>query len=108
MDEIGEIVQTIEALQGELDDLLVRGLRSAEPATLNRLRARVEEFRRIGAEHMAQRLTTLVDAVEADEPAAARALLQAQTSLRLFERVLSLEVAEAALGQLAAVEEATL
>ena len=100
MDEISEIVQTIESLQGELDDLLVRGLRAAEPSTLNHLRARTAEFHRIGAEHMAERLSTLVGAIEADDPSAAAALLQAQTSLRLFERVLSLEVAEATLRTL--------
>ena len=105
MDEIDEIVQSIESLQGELDDLLVRGLRAAEPKTLSHLRARTDEFRRIGAEHMAERLSTLVAAVEADEPTAAEALLQAQTSLRLFERVLSLQVAEAKLGSLTDSED---
>jgi hypothetical protein len=93
MDEINEIVQTIELLQDELDDLLVRGLRAVDAATLARLRAARDEFRRIAAEHIATRLEELVTAIENDDPGAARALLQAQTSLRLFERVLSLDVA---------------
>lgn len=104
MDEINEIVQTIESLQGELDDLLVRGLRAAEPATLARLRARGEEFQRIGADHMAERLAKLSSAIDNDDPAAAKALLEAQTSLRLFERVLTVEVAAATLQGLVAEE----
>ena len=100
MDDIAEIVQTIESLQSELDDLLVRGLRATEPATLARLRAREEEFERIGAGHMAQRLAKLSTAIDNDDPAAAKALLEAQTSLRLFERVLTVEVAGTTLQSL--------
>jgi hypothetical protein len=107
MDEIEEIVQTIEVLQNQLDDLLVRGLRAVEPAAQARLRGMRDEFRLIGAEHMASRLEQLGDALENDDAAAARALLEAQTSLRLFERVLSLRVAGATLEQLAAGDAET-
>lgn len=100
MSNIEEIVQTIEIVQSELDDLLVRGLRAVDAATLSRLRGMCDEFRRIGAEHIAARLEQLVSAIESDDASSARALLQAQTSLRLFERVLSLEIAEATLGGL--------
>jgi len=47
---------------------------------------------------MAERRTTLVTAKESDDPTAAQALLYAQTSLRLFERVLTLEAASAVLA----------
>jgi hypothetical protein len=41
------------------------------------------------------------DAIRANDRAAARALLRAQASLRVFERVLTLEVAAEALAALA-------
>jgi hypothetical protein len=100
VDEIEEIAQTIERLQGALEDLTVRGLRAAGPQDLARLRALHEEFQRIGADHLAGRVAALVKAVASNDRAAAAALLRAQTSLRLFDRVLTLEVAAAALHHL--------
>ena len=61
-----------------------------------------EEFQRIGAEHLAGQIGALIAAIQNDDRAAAAALLRAQTSLRLFERVLTLEVAAAQLQALAA------
>jgi hypothetical protein len=100
MDELDEIVQTIERLEGALEDLTVRGLRAAGPQDLSRLRALHEEFQRIGADHLAGRVAALVDAVQTNDRDAAAALLRTQTSLRLFERLLTLEVAAAMLHQL--------
>ena len=100
MAETDEIVQTIERLQGELEDLTVRGLRSSGPEHLGALTALREEFERIGADHLAGRIAGLVEAVRNDEVGAAAALLRTQASLRVFERVLTLETAADALRAL--------
>jgi hypothetical protein len=106
MAETDEIVQTIERLQSAFEDLAVRGLRSAGPADLATLTALREEFERIGADHLAGRIGAVIDAIRNDDRAAAAALLRAQASLRVFERVLTLEVAADALqGLLASSEE---
>ena len=95
--EAEEIAQAVDRLHGAFEDLAVRGLRSAGPRDLAALRAVREEFERIGAGHLAGRVAEVVRAVEAGDRSAARALLQAQASLRVFERILTLEVAAAAL-----------
>jgi hypothetical protein len=59
-----------------------------------------EEFERIGAGHLAGRIAALVQAIERDDGSSAAALLRAQTSLRLFERILTLQVAAATLQTL--------
>jgi hypothetical protein len=106
MTETTEILQTIDRLHGVLADLIVRGLRSVGPAQLATLDTLREEFERTGADHLAGRITELTRAVRDEEPGAARALLQAQTSLNLFERILTLEHATELLQGLL-VEEGT-
>lgn len=93
MQDIDEIVQTIERLQGEFEDLAVRGLRSVGPQHLGTLQAVREEFERIGAGHLAGRIAAVVEAIRSDDRGAAAALLRAQAELRVFERILTLEVA---------------
>jgi hypothetical protein len=97
VDEIDEVRGALDRLHAALDDLIVRGLRSAGPQELARLGALGDELRRAGAEHLAGRLGELADRVRADDRAAP-ALLRAMTSLRLFDRMLTLEVASAALA----------
>jgi len=89
-----EIVQTIERLNGQFEDLVVRGVRSSGSEHLTVLEAMRTEFERIGAGHLASRVADLVSAIQRDDRGAAQALLRAQTSLRLFERLLTLEVAQ--------------
>ena len=103
MAESDEIVQTIDRLQGEFEDLAVRGLRAAGTAHLGSLEALREEFTRIGAGHLAGRIEQVIAAIRNDDRQAATALLRAQASLRVFERVLSLE---AAAGMLEALVQA--
>jgi hypothetical protein len=100
MQDIDEIVQTIDRLQGEFEDLAVRGLRTAGTAHLGSLETLREEFERIGADHLAGRIAEVVAAIRNDDRGAAAALLRAQASLRVFERVLSLEAAGAMLEAL--------
>ncbi len=96
MQEIEEVVQAIELLQGEFEDLAMRGLRATGPQHLAKLDMLRAEWERIGADHLAGRIGTLVNAIRSDQGAAA-ALLQAQASLRVFERILTLEHAGALL-----------
>ena len=98
-DMINEISDTIERLRTELEALAVRGIRASGPEHIALLKAAGEEFERIGADHMAGRIGDVVGALERDERGAAAALLRAQTSLRLFDRVLTLDVAASSLSR---------
>ncbi|HXU01308.1 MAG TPA: hypothetical protein VN903_09965 [Polyangia bacterium] len=96
--EEDEIVATLDHARACLEELAVRGLRAAEPESIRRLRALRDELARIGADHLAARLGALLDAIDDVSgtpagPEAAKRLLAAQTSLRLFERVLTVEAA---------------
>ncbi|MCI0357642.1 MAG: hypothetical protein L0211_04040 [Planctomycetaceae bacterium] len=95
--DLDEIVFTLEQLRRELEDLGARGLRAVGPQRLSKLGVIREELERIGAAHVAGQLSTLVKAIENDDRSAAAALLRAQTSLRVFERLLTLETAAAQL-----------
>lgn len=99
MSEALEIQQLVEHLQGVLENLITRGLRAAGLAERNALATLGDEFTRIGASHLAERVQALCDALEADHRDGPNRLLKAQASLRLFERVLTLEVARASLKQ---------
>jgi hypothetical protein len=98
VDEIDELRDALDRVHAALDDLIVRGLRAAGSQELARLAALGHELRQAGAEHLAGRLGELVDRVRADDRAAAPALLRAMTSARMFDRMLTLEVAAAALA----------
>ncbi len=93
MSELAEVIQTIERVRGEFEDLAVRGLRASGPEHLAPLKAVRDEFERIGAAHVSSGIGELLAAIESDDSVAARRLLQAQTSLRMFERILTLKVA---------------
>ena len=96
-----EVVLTLEQLRRELEELAIRGLRAVAPRQTARLGLIREELQGIGAEHLAGTLGQLEGALRNDDPAAAPALLRAQIALRVFERVVTLEVAQAQLQQLA-------
>ena len=93
MDEIADLRDALDRLHAALEDLAVRGLRAAGPQDLAKLTALCAEFRAAGAGHIAERLHTTIEAVRADERGAAAALLRAMTAARLFDRMLTLEVA---------------
>jgi len=99
LDEIAELRDALDRLHAGLDDLVVRGLRAAGQAELSRLARLRDEFRTAGAEHLAGRLSTLVDLARAGDPAASPALLRAMTALRLFDRMFTLEIAAMTLRQ---------
>ncbi len=92
--EYQEVSDTIQSVQDQFEELVLRGLRSADSAHIQSLRAMQAEFARIGAAYLAERLGDLSNALENDNMDAASALLRAQTSLRLFERILTTEAVE--------------
>jgi hypothetical protein len=104
---VDEVVQTIERLTGAFEDLSVRGLRAAAPRDIAALRSMREEFERIGASHLATRIAALIEAIEKDDRGAATALLRAQSSLRVFERLLTLQAAAQAVQVLCDTQAAT-
>lgn len=93
MDEIAELRDALDRLHAALEDLAARGLRAAGPPDLARLTALRDEFRAAGAGHVAERLDATIEAVRSDDRGAAAALLRAMTATRLFDRMLTLEVA---------------
>ena len=105
MDEIAELRDALDRLHAATDDLIVRGMRAAGPREIARLDALRDELRTAGAEHLAGRLDDVVGAIRADDPAAGPALLRAMTALRLFDRMLTLEVAAGMLAGAADSEE---
>jgi hypothetical protein len=98
VDEIAGLRDALDRLHAATDDLVVRGLRAAGGAEIARLTALRDEFRAAGAEHLAEKLTLLVSAVESCDRAAAAHLMRAVTTFRLFDRMLTLEVARSVLA----------
>jgi len=95
--ETKEIASTLEHLRSVLEQLIMRGLGSASPDQINTLRAIKEECERIGAYYLAKSIGTVLDGVRSDPRAAAKALMSAQASLRVFDRILTLETAKSTL-----------
>ncbi len=105
MDTSAEIVQVIDRLRSQFEDLAIRGLRAAGAADLAKLRLLREELERVGAGHMASQIAAIVDAIDRGERSSAQALLRAQASLRVFERILTLSITGAAIRSQLAVED---
>ena len=99
MDEIAELRDALDRLHAALDDLVVRGLRVAGSQDLAKLVALRDEFRAAGAGNLAERLDAAIEAVRADDRGAAAAVLRTMTATRLFDRMLTLEVAASMLQE---------
>jgi hypothetical protein len=95
--ELQEVLQALQHGRTLLDELVVRGVRAAGPTALARLDALRVELGRVGARHLDEQLRALCEAMRADDPTATSGLLLAQTSLYLFDRILTLRVVEAGL-----------
>jgi hypothetical protein len=98
---LDEITYTLGRLQAEIEDLAVGGLRAVGPERLAALLATRDDLGRVGALHLAGRLSELTDRIRADDRGAAAALMRTQASLRVFERLLTLETTAARLERLA-------
>ena len=105
MEELAELRDALDRLHAALDDLAIRGLRAAGPQDLAKLAALRDEYHGAGAGHIAGRLDETLEAVRADDRGAAAALLRAMTAARLFDRMLTLEVAASLLSADDAAEE---
>ncbi len=93
MDSIKEAMQTIEQIKQLFRDLTVGGLLTAEADKINTLRTLGEEFSRIGANHISEKLNDLLRGIENNSKQSAPLLMRAQASIQLFERLLTLEYA---------------
>lgn len=89
-----EIAQTLDHLQRTFEDLMLRGLKAAGPGEVNTLSNIREECERIGAYHLASRVEDILTAIQKNDRSGAAAVMRAQTSLRLFDRILTLETAQ--------------
>ena len=99
MSEALEVQEVVDHLQTVLENLVTRGLTAAEAGDRKALATLRDEFVRIGATHLADRVGSLCEALESGDQDGPIRLLKTQASLRLFERVLTLEVARASLAQ---------
>ena len=100
-DEVAEVLETLERIVHEFEDLAVGGLRALGPERVTSLRAMAAEFSRIGVLHISDRLQQLADAIDEGDRSAAEKLMRAQSSVRMFERMLTLETATVALAKIA-------
>ena len=92
VDESEELRINLERLRTMLENLVVRGLRACGPDELAQLKSHAEHLEQAGAGHLASVLSALRDEIEQDRPTSARKLLEAQTNVRLVERLLTLRV----------------
>jgi hypothetical protein len=107
MSEALEIQQVVDQVQGLLENLVTRGLRAAGQAERNTLATLGDELARAGAGHLAERLSALQEAIASESREGPECFFKAQASLRLFGRVLTLEIARALLTQWKAAQEGT-
>jgi hypothetical protein len=90
--EFEELRLGIERLRGLLENIVARGLRACGSDELLQLQSFTEYLDRAGAGHVASILATLHSQIEKDERASAKTLLNAQISVRLLERLLTLKI----------------
>lgn len=102
-----ELVITLEQLRRELEELAIRGLRAVTSRQRGRLGQIREELAGSGVAHLAAAITQLEQALGTDNPAAGAALFRTQTALRVFERLLTLEVVQIQLQGLVEDEPAS-
>ncbi len=99
--ERAELIASLFALQQAFEALIVRGLESTSLDDTRQLAALGDELARAGARYLAELVAGLVHAIREHHDDAARALLRAQTAMRVLERVLSLDAAAEAFGHAA-------
>ncbi|MGH7139182.1 MAG: hypothetical protein ACREHD_25845 [Pirellulales bacterium] len=92
MHELEELRVYLERIRTLLENVVVRGLRACGPDELDQLAAYSQHLEQTGAAHLASLLAELRSHIERDDRASARKLLQAQTNVRLLERLLTLRV----------------
>lgn len=91
-DELEELRVSLERIRTLLENLAVRGLRACGHDELAQLADYAEHLDQTGAGHLAALLCDLRSTIEGDRRTSAQALLQAQSCVRLLERLLTLRV----------------
>jgi hypothetical protein len=91
-DELEELRVGLERIRTLLENLVARGLRACGPDELSQIAAFAEHLEQTGAGHLASLLVELRIQIERDDRGSARKLLEAQTNVRLLERLLTLRV----------------
>ncbi len=94
-DELEELRVGLERIRSLLENLVVRGLRACGPDELSQIGSFAEHLDQTGAGHLASLLSVLRSEIERDQRSSARTLLEAQTNVRLLERLLTLRVVKA-------------
>jgi hypothetical protein len=92
--EFEELRLAIERLRTLLENLIIRGLRACGTDELLQLQSLTEYLDQAGAGHVSAILSSLHEQIEKDDRASAKTLLQAQISVRLLERLLTLKVVQ--------------
>lgn len=95
----GEALGLALRLGALLDDVAVRGLRACGAEELARLRSQRDGLAGMGATYLAEVLDVLLADLDSGRREGARSLLRARTSLRVFERLLSLRMVGGALAE---------
>jgi hypothetical protein len=102
-DELEELRVSLERIRTLLENLVVRGLRACGPDEILQIGSVAEHLEQTGAGHLASLLSELRSRIERDDRGSAQTLLEAQTNVRLLERLLTLRVVK---GQYAVAIEA--
>ena len=84
-------------LQRETELLCVRGVRALSTEQHNWFDNASDQLGEMGAEFLSQKITAFLQAVDADDRLASGRLLDLLTTIRIFERVLTLRNAETVL-----------
>jgi hypothetical protein len=92
--EFEELRLCCERLRGLLENLIVRGLRACGTDELLQIQSLADYLEQAGAGHVASILISLHSQIEKDDRASARTLLEAQTAVRLLERLLTLRIVQ--------------
>lgn len=90
--EIDELRVSMERVRSLLDGMVVRGLRACGDEQMAQLEGFIEQLEHAGAGHVGASLEELRTKMVSGDRTVAQALLRAQTSVRLLERLLTLRV----------------
>lgn len=90
-----ELILTLEQLRKVLDDMVVCGLRAVGLKQRERLLAFRDELAGIGVLNLSMALSELEGAIRTENSQAGEVLFRTLTTLRIFERLLTIEVADA-------------
>jgi hypothetical protein len=85
-------MQLIVQLQKEIEALCIRGIRAITSEQLNWLRNSRDRLRELGAEFLAEKISRLLSSIDSDEKNAPSRLLDLLTTVRVFERTLTLKI----------------